>query len=383
MGRAVDDLDLQVLDKELNLLGSVTQLSSLILPKNLSGFGTFNLKVPITDNNKELLKEDRIIWDGGDFTAEIENIDSELQENGISVMVLKGRTLEKLLLERVVFGTYSATKERPNDSVKNLVIQNCISPVDEKRKMPLLEIGNCELENPLEESAYQKTGGLVYNAVKDKLESYGLGFEIKVDVENKKYLFSIIEGKDRTQNNTLGNEPVIFSSDLEDILKSNYHMNKIEYANVAIVSGEALESGVTRKVISGDADASGYDRKEIWVDARDIQSESTADDGTVVVLTEEQVIDALNTRGNEKLSEHKKSETYSATVRTFGTTNFVYKVDYDIGDRITIVDEDLGVEIDAQITGIEETFEEDYDFTIKFGYETMKMLEKVNKTRSS
>ena len=384
MNNRMKELDLQVLDLELNLLGAVTELKSLLWPKNYSGYASFELWAPITEKNKELLKEDRILWDSDSDTAcIIEIIDSQKLEDNTLLMNIKGRTLEKILEDRIVWGTYSASNERPNDTVKNLIIQNCIEPVDKNRKIPFLEIGNCSLTNELNKKSYQKTGGNLYDAIKEKLDVYNLGFEIQLDVVNKKLFFNILESIDRTIGNEYNNDVVLFSSDLEDILQSNYYMNKTEYKNVALVSGEVLESGGTRKVIAGDTIASGFERREKWVDARDIQSTMTTDDGETIELSEEEVNERLYARGEEKLSENRKSESYSAAIRNFGTTNYIYGEDYKVGDWVTIIDERLGVTLNAQISGIEEKFENKYDLTIMFGYDTMSLSKKVAKIREN
>ena len=156
MSRSVADLDLQVLDLNLNILGAVTKLESSILPKTLSGCATFELWVPVTKENNELLKENRIIWDGGDSACVIEILDKQMEDDGTKMISVKGRTLEKFLLERILWGTFSFTNKNVGEIVSLLLTSNCISPSDEKRKLPLLELGNCEIKSN-EKISYQKT----------------------------------------------------------------------------------------------------------------------------------------------------------------------------------------------------------------------------------
>lgn len=95
------------------------------------------------------------------------------------------------------------------------------------------------------------------------------------------------------------------------------------------------------------ATPSGLSRREIYIDARDLQSDSDPDNP----MTAEEYAAALTTRGKEKLSEHQLVQSFAATVREHGAT-YVLGEDYQLGDTITVIDEQLGVTANAVVQGV-------------------------------
>lgn len=108
---------------------------------------------------------------------------------------------------------------------------------------------------------------------------------------------------------------------------------------------------------------SGLSRRELFVDARDLQSET--EDGA---LTEEEYAAVLANRGEEKLAENPLVQSFDATVRTRNAT-YEYGVDYFLGDIITVTDERLGVTVDAVVTGVQYAVSRDGEsMALMFGY---------------
>ena len=104
-----------------------------------------------------------------------------------------------------------------------------------------------------------------------------------------------------------------------------YDLNN--FANVAKVAGEG--EGVARRMLSV-GEASGLDRCEIYVDARDINSNNgqvSASDYTTL----------LKNRGLEKLAERVYTESFEGEVEP----NYTYKlgIDYNIGDIVEVINE--------------------------------------------
>lgn len=93
-------------------------------------------------------------------------------------------------------------------------------------------------------------------------------------------------------------------------------------------------------------EASGLSRREIFIDARDLQSDSDPENP----LTAEEYTAALTARGREKLAENQLVRSFSAEVRTYNPT-YQYGEDFQLGDIITVTDERLGVTVDAVVQG--------------------------------
>lgn len=88
-------------------------------------------------------------------------------------------------------------------------------------------------------------------------------------------------------------------------------------------------------------------RREIYIDARDLQSDSDPDKP----ITTEEYAALLTNRGREKLAEHQLVQSFAATVRDRDAT-YTLGEDYQLGDTITVIDDKLGVTANAVVQGV-------------------------------
>lgn len=113
----------------------------------------------------------------------------------------------------------------------------------------------------------------------------------------------------------------------------------------------------------------GLARRELYIDARDLQSDSDPDRP----LTQEEYTAVLTTRGREKLAENQLVRSFSAVVRSYDPT-YTYGEDYQLGDTITVTDERLGVSADAVVRGIQRSVSggvESLELTLGYGQPTL------------
>ena len=130
---------------------------------------------------------------------------------------------------------------------------------------------------------------------------------------------------------------------------------------------------------SGKNNLTGGDRKELYVDARDLQSNGTDENGHPIELTPNQYKQVLWNRGNDKLSECITTETFEAKIRVIGDVQYQFNKDFFKGDKVTIRDNQLGVMISARITEVEEDFGEEYNLVLTFGYSYPTILQKIKR----
>lgn len=355
-------------------LGDISQYTSLIWPDAYNGYAQFELWAPITEDNAALLKKNNIIWCGGENAAVIEIVKAKVSDDGEKIYDIKGRTLEKYLADRMIWGMY--TKSGYASTIMYDMVNMCaINPSLASRKIPyLVNATDTKVGNYI--TQYQKTGGALYDALYQMAAESDIGFSVLFDPRNKRLVFEVRKGADRTQGNKEGNDPVVFSTELEDILSSEYYANIQDEKNVALVQGE--DTGTSRKsVVVGNNNLSGFDRKELYVDARDLQSEVYHDDGTSTQLTPAEYTAILTQRGSEKLAECEVIETFEAQIRQFGDIQYEFGTDYVKGDKVTVIDEQLGVVVSARITNVEEQYDEEYNLVLTFGYSYPTLLQKV------
>lgn len=363
----------QVTNDIFEQIGEIGQYTSLIWPDAYNGFAQFELWAPITADNSEMIKKGNVIWCDGENAAVIEIVKSTIDDDGVKTFNVKGRTLEKFLTDRIIWGGYT-NSGKTSTIMYDIVDKCCVNPINPARKIPWL-ICSQDTQIGLQISQYQKTGGEVYDAVYNLASDADIGFSVIFDPRNKRLIFEVRQGVDRTVNQSQY-DPVEFSTDLEDLLSSSYYSNDQDKKTVAFVQGE--DSGANRKsVVAGDNYGEGFERRELYVDARDLQSEVYNEDGSSTSLTPSQYQSTLVERGKEKLSECQSVETFEAQIRVFGDVQYEYGVDYMKGDKVTVTDKQLGISVSARVTNVEEDFNDEYALILTFGYAYPTIIQKM------
>lgn len=424
------ELNVWVFDSSsITPLGVIDVVTGLTWEEKFADAGNFELWCPLTDVNVELLQEDNLIWIGGESAGVIEYKELSTDDSGVQTIHIQGRLAESYLDYRTIYPTVSVSGKTSN-TLRTLVNNNLINPEDSDRKIPNIELAT-DQEEFGESASYQKTGDSVLTESSRLCDANNLGFRLQFLPREYKFVFRVYEGTDRTLDQAEVN-PVLFSSELDDILESNYSHNKSELRNLAYVAGE--DSGENRKV-QPVGSASGLSRRELYVDARDIQSEVSwncvtvtkteildadtnkvritttktltnpdtletktstssevkfdeyATEGTVTQESTELVPMAdsayyalLSERGKTSLEDYKDIEAFSATLRTFGVTGYEYGVDFFLGDKVTVYDARLKVRINAVVTSVMTTYDEDGErLYIVFGYEQPTLANKLKR----
>lgn len=333
-------MEVYVFDKELNMQGILGSYTSLIWRRRYSNHGNFELHCALNSTNFELLKKGNVIWKNDDAEAGyIQYRNLAMDDNGDEFLVVQGKFTTGYLNRRIIWGTESLNMTSEL-AMRELINKNAINPINLDRKINLMALG--------EVKGYGQTRNLKtsYANLLDKVEEIAntaeLGIRTILDLENKKIVFDIYEGLDRNSSNGV-NAPVIFSREFENVLEQEYTDSSNNYRNVALVSGEG--EGAAR-VLETVGQGIGLDRLELYVDARDLQKEE---------MTEAEYRNKLIDRGNSKLSEHKETQSFDSKINL--NSNLIYKVDFDLGDKVTCVSKKWGVTIDTRITEIEEVYE--------------------------
>lgn len=373
--KQIQILVFKVDDNTFENIGEINKYSSLIWPDKFNGYASFELWAPITEENSEYFKKGNILWCGGDNAAVVEIVKSAIDDKGTKTFNVKGRTLEMLLTTRIIWGTYNASNKYVSTAMYEIVKQNCINPTNASRKIPYLE---CAEDKQIGgKMSIQKTGGEVYDILTTIASSKDVGFNVLFRPKEKKLIFEVVDGVDRTIEQSEV-DPVEFSTDLEDILSSSYYTNNQDEKNVAFVQGEGAGASRTSQ-ISGNNALEGFNRRELYVDARDLQSETVNEDGTTTLLTQDEYMAALKNRGDDKLSECEVTETFEAQIRVFGDIQYEFGKDYQKGDKVTIRDEQLNIVVSARITEVEEEFDEEYALVLTFGYSYPTIMQKAKR----
>ena len=343
--------------------------------------GTFTINAMLDKENLYLMDKTKnyyVLLDNDVFGV-IESVKRESDSETNKVFTIKGSLALKLLEYRVIKGQLTF-KGKSYKYIEELVKQNLIMSDEENRNVALaVEFEDEErLKNVCSTIDKQITGGSLWDEISEVAEADKLRIVLRpnVVVINRENPYNIDgwtliigAGEDRTRHR--GNKvvsPVVFSQSLSNIANTDYTVDRSKLRNTVYIAGEG--EGTDRKWYNIDVNSDvtfgerkGWNRRELWVDARDVQSEQDNKQ-----LTDAEYEELMKQRADEKAKDNDLSEEYTATVTDI-TKQYTYKKDYNIGDFVTIADEELGMEIDAQITNVIITRQDDRNIVdIEFTY---------------
>lgn len=396
---------LWIFNENLRRVGSLRKYEMAQWNNKFRDIGTFSINARYVDENLFLLDKTKtyyvLLYMSNDKTksdswntlhnvfGKIEKVSKENDEDADypSTIKIEGRLMPFLFSKRVIAGTFDYKNMELIAYVTDLITR-CF----EKNTERYIDMNiSYQKDNKVYENTLitkQITGGQLWEEMSDYFEQYKLGIVIAPKI-NKTFELSSVYGEhlsglsnvagfevliktgvDRRRGNGLNT--VIFSKPLSNIKRVSYSYNSESDMNVAYIAGEG--EGAERKWYEIQKDSenkkSAWNREELWIDARDIQSEGE-DDAT---LTDEEYNKLIEQRAYEKFQENAVMDEYSATVNEYNQ-RYVYMRDYDLGDWVTIQDRDLGIEIDAQIVEVTTTLQNNEtinDITFEYG--------KANKT---
>lgn len=368
---------LDVFNKNFVRIENIAFYSYAEYTKALNSSGEFEIQISLDETALTILKDGVIILFEEDIAGFITYLNPSIdEESGEKILTIKGQLLNSVLSRRCVPRTMTLSGTRTN-VVRNIVNTHCINPTDSKRALPLVLSTDSQYIPSSGNVNTQITGGSVQENIEELLAVEEMGYDV-VPVLGLSDLtgfeFRVISGQDRSENNTAGNDVVMFSSDLRNILKSTYVYNSNDYKNMTYVAGE--DSGAARVVIeTGSTSAAGLDRYELYTDARDLQSI----DENQQKLTPQEYQALLIERGSDKLTEYQLEESYSANIFQLNT-QYVFRQDYNLGDLVTIYDPNIDLRLNARVTEIRVTSMGETDITeVTFGYYRMSLNKRLRR----
>lgn len=391
---------LWIFNENLRRVGSLRKYEMAQWSNKFRDIGTFSINARYVDENLFLLDKTKtyyiLLYMSSDETkseqwntlhnvfGKIEKVSKEDDEDTDypSTIKIEGRLMPFLFSKRVIANTFDYKNMELITYIRDLITK-CF----EKNTERYVDMNiSCQKDNKVYDATFitkQITGGQLWEEMSDYFEQYKLGIVIAPKI-NKTFELSSVYGEhlsglsnvagfevliktgvDRTRGNGLNT--VIFSKSLSNIKRASYSYNSESDMNVAYIAGEG--EGTERKWYEIQKDSenkkSAWNREELWIDARDIQSEGEDD----TTLTDEEYDKLIEQRAYEKFQENAIMDEYSATVNEHNQ-RYVYMRDYDLGDWVTIKDRNLGIEIDAQIVEVTTTLQNNEtinDITFEYG----------------
>lgn len=247
------ELKMEVYSPFLELLGLLEVHNSVIFERKAFSAGSFSINALITEESKRLLVPENIIWIAGETAGIIEYVQQQVGEDGPYISV-KGPDLTGALSRYILWGRYSLSGFVPA-IMYHLVDDCCINPTlgpEEARVIPGLVLAGTAPAGGASVIT-QKTGGTLLEALEELGETYRVAFGVRFNPAVPQMEFWARPCVDRTIHQDT-NDPVFYSTELDDVLSSEYSYNAQNYRNVALVAGEGEGKDRTMVVVNGEAE---------------------------------------------------------------------------------------------------------------------------------
>lgn len=363
------------------LIGIVDTAKSLIWETVYYGVGSFEIYVEATEKNIELLSVGNLVTRIDDVNcgiiSKIEITDNE--QDG--TMIVASGSFAKIILDRRIIykfiQTYSVQPTTLRGNVANavwfVINDNCVNSSNTARNFPKFTRGTIY---DLPQKIVDDNGNAAEKQVTytnlleftDKLlEEYELGAYIWLEPLSLDFLYVMFQGADRTKGNSVGNKPLIFGTQFDNLTSSSFSNDNSGLRTTAIVGGEG--EGADRFVTLTNDNVTGLDRRELFVDSSNISKTikgNTSEGETVIPDSEYATL--LIQEGRAKLAENKIVEGFTCEV-DLTNSNLKYLTDYNIGDIVSVEDANLKRLHNARILKITEVQDENgYAISSEFGF---------------
>ena len=128
------------------------------------------------------------------------------------------------------------------------------------------------------------------------------------------------------------------------------------------------------------AELTGIDRDELYIDLSSIRWDTQDSAGTTQRISYNKYMELMTTEANTQLDDYGETINFESTINT--SKNLQYKTDFNVGDRVTTIEKNWGIRIDARITKISETWQDGkHTLEVTFGDSLPTLLDKIKKVR--
>lgn len=279
----------------------------------------------------------------------------ELTENVKGRLVqLSGYFLEALLNDKIVYPTYYAKGGIP------------AAVVDMLRKykddIPLMTVADAPATQA-DDTAWQETGSPLADIAYTKLQTLQYSLRCRYNYEANTITAEVWQGKDRTQEQT-ENPYVVFSDGFGNLNEITASRDTSNYRNYAVVTGE--DQNEQPKVAYADLSDGGY-KRWLYVEATDVWDPEEQ--------TEAEYTESLRQQGLDALLDYAIVTNVDIQAASSG---FEYLRDWDLGDLVDVVVEDIGLTIQARIVTVREVFKEgNHTVEIELGDKRLTQMQKA------
>lgn len=343
----MNKIELIALDSDFNIV-SILEPFNIQWTRDFYKSGIFSVEIPVEqyrDTFKYIYTKDR------PEVGEISQI-NYIQTNGEKIFAISGYFLEEELNRRICYhkpngntnlrNAPSWTSQSGNDESIAFAFFNAFKDIsfDSSTTVRLgIETGtNLNRGNA---SEYTRNNELLGDKLHSILKGSEMSYVVAYDFVNNTKTFKCIKGNDLTSENEDGNNPVVFSTRYGNIVNPNIVWSDTDYKNGYVVTAKYTNSNV---------------------DYVDVQVGGTNPTRFMAVNSSEKPNDyssaaafktALLSNGKEQIRKKPIKMSFDFDIMQ---GSYTYLEDFNLGDKVTIVVNELGISTDAILTECAEVF---------------------------
>lgn len=371
---------LEVRNSNREIIGILDDFQSIIWETNYYSTGAFEVYLRAVPQYINVLQIGNYVTRPDDENIGIiENINVEYSEEFGKMIAASGRFAKSILDRRIIYNASGNTTGKLSISpvissglvetaVRKLVTDHIISSPQTARNISFITLGELQgitkkiVDESGKNTQVQTSFGNLLEYTDEMLHSYELGAKMVFDRETLQLKYTVYEGKDRSRNNTQNNLPIIMSQEYDNFFSSKYEKNTTQIKNTALIGGEG--EGADRFCTMIGTNAVGLNRREVWIDAS-AQSKTYELNGEQKQYTDDEYLALLKSAGTQTIADYQTTEIYDGELNINALT---YKTDFNVGDIITVEDNELNIYINPRIIAvIENQNESGYSISISYG----------------
>lgn len=341
-------MEFYILDPAINIIDSFKVYEAIIWETKFHEPGSFKASFAFTEKLNQMLQIGNILYktdeeEPGIITYKVLKMDAK----GNETIQVQGYMASRYFSQRIIWGKMVMTGT-PEIMMRKMIQDQVISPKDEDRKMPLIRLGevhNFNVDTIEKQISYDN----LLSALTELSRISGIGFRLRLDMAQRLFYFETYMGRDRTEGTS---EPCIFSRDFGNVSTQNYEKNSKNFKNVCLIGGKGEDAN---RILQTVGSGKGIDRYEMFYNATSISDKD---------ITEQEYLEQLKTKGNEKMTSYAMVECFSNKV------NINKSMFFELGDQVTCVDDKWGITLNTQVKGIQKGLsKKEYSVVVTFGDE--------------
>lgn len=358
--------EVKALDVNGNIL-SLLRYSNLQWTRKYYSAGTFSVQIPLSQYNPDI----KYIYTSERPELGVVSQVNYIDDGARKTISLSGYFLEYELSKRIVYPKANGYTNITNGPSWVLVtgpaedtaytyfnaFKDITYTINGRTYTSTLGINASTSQHRGKNTSRHRLNDVLMNKMYSILRPSNMSFRVVYDFDNNTKTFSVIKGRDLTSGNQEGNNPIIFSTRYGNLKNPNVVVSSTNYKNCYISVGTYTDNDIdiTNVIAGNEATESDTSDRFLAVDAQAAREDYD---------TEEGYLNALRSEGHNALNSCKIISSYDFDVIE-GSYN--YMEDFDLGDLCSIEIPEVGVSVDAVLSGCIEVIKDNsWSLTVEF-----------------